>query len=195
VGNDGVVGHRTLSLIVRDGRPIAVAWEHETVCVRLMVATYQFTTTVATASANDATDFGEGNFGGVSQIGFSHPIETIEVPRVVATVCRDVNAKLCPLEFISPIYVGCIGKQVLLWMVPKLHLMDQTGEFFHTSHRMFDCVGQLVAASERVPYLDDKGIRFTRDSLPSDFQRWSAQPVPIHLLSRGHPSACIHTDE
>jgi hypothetical protein len=54
-------------------------------------------------------------------------------------------------------------------MPPKPHLVDQTGEFFYTSHPVLHCVGQVVAARERVPYLDDKGIRFTETSLSSDF--------------------------
>ena len=117
-----------------------------------------------------ATDFGAGQLGGVSQTGFSHPTGTIEAPCVVATVCRGVDAEFRPLKFISPIYVWCIGEHVLLWMPPKPHLVYQVGKFFHTSHRMFHCVGQLVAAGEGVPYFDDKGIRFTGTSLPSDFQ-------------------------
>jgi hypothetical protein len=88
------------------------------------------------------------------------------------------------LESISHIYVWCIGKHVLLWVPPKPHLVYQVGKSLHTSHRMFHCVGQLVAAGEGVPYLDDKGIRFTAAPLPSDFQRRSAQPVPIHFASR-----------
>jgi hypothetical protein len=106
----------------------------------------------------------------VSQIGFSHPIGPIEVPRIVARVCRGIDAELCPLEVIRPIYVRCIGEHVPLWMAPKPHLVDQTGEFFYTSHRVLHCVGQLVAARKGVPYLDDKSIRFTETSLSSDFQ-------------------------
>ena len=120
----------------------------------------------------------------MSQIGFSHPTGTIEAPCVVATVCRGIDAKFRPLEFFGPICVWCICEHVPLWMPPKPHLVYQVGKSLHTSHRMFYCGGQLVAASEGVPYLDDKGIRFTETSLPSDLQRRSAQPVPIHLLPR-----------
>ena len=127
----------------------------------------------------------------MSQIGFSHPTGPIEVPRIVARVCRGIDAELCPLEVIRPIYVRCIGEHVPLWMPPKPHLVDQTGEFFYTSHRVLHCVGQLIAARERVPYLDDKGIRFTETSLSSDFQRWATQSVSVHLLLRYvHPSGC-----
>ena len=54
-------------------------------------------------------------------------------------------------------------------MPPKPHLVYQVGKSLHTSHRMFYCGGQLVAAREGVPYLDDKGIRFTETSLPVIF--------------------------
>ena len=40
----------------------------------------------------------------------------------VATVYRSIDTELCPLEFISPIYVGCIGEHVLLWMSAQPHL-------------------------------------------------------------------------
>jgi hypothetical protein len=72
-------------------------------------------------------------------------------------------------EFVSPIYVWCICERALLWMPPKPHLVYQVGKFLHTSHRMFHCVGHLVAAGEGVPYLDDKDTCSTRISLPSDF--------------------------
>jgi len=62
------------------------------------------------------------------------------------------------LEFISPIGVWCICEHVPLWMPPKPHLVYQVGKFLHTSHCMFHCVGQLVAAGEGVPYLDGEGI-------------------------------------
>jgi hypothetical protein len=83
-----------------------------------------------------------------------------------------------------------IGERVLLWMSPTPHLINQTGEFFHTSHRMFHCVGQLVAA--KVPYLDEKGILFTGTSPPSNSQRRPTHPVSIHLASpEVHPLVCI----
>ena len=109
----------------------------------------------------------------MSQIGFSHPIGPIEVPGIVARVCRGIDAELSPLEVTRPIYVRCIDEHVSLWMPLKPHLIDQTGEFFYTSHRVLHCVGQLVAARKGVPYLDDKSIRFTETLLSCDFQRRS----------------------
>jgi hypothetical protein len=142
-----------------------------------------------------ATGFGADYVGCVSSINFSPPIGTIEAPRVIATMCRSIDAKLCPLGFNSPIYVRRIGERVPLWMPLKPHLIDQTSEFFDAKHRMFYCVGQLVAAGERVPYLSDKGIQLNGTSLSSDFQRRSTQPVSIHLLlRRGHPSICTPKD-
>jgi hypothetical protein len=134
-----------------------------------------------------ATGFGADYVGCVSSINFSPPIGTIEAPRVIATMCRGIDAKLCPLGFNSPIYVRRIGECVPLWMPLKPHLIDQTSEFFDALHRMFYCVGQLVAAGERVPYLSDKRIQLTGTSLSSDFQRRSTQPVSIHLLLRRPP--------
>jgi hypothetical protein len=99
-------------------------------------------------------------------------------------MCRGIDAKFCPLGFNSPIYVRRIGEHVSFWMPLEPHLIDQTGEFIDALHRMFYCVGQLVAAGEWVPYLGDKGIHFAGTSLSSDFQRRSTQPVPIHLLLR-----------
>ena len=133
------------------------------------------------------TDFLAGYVGCVSRAGCSPPIWTIETPRVVARVCRGIDAELCPLEVISSIYLGWIDERVPLWMPPNLHLMDQTGEFFHTLDRMLYCIGQLVAADERVPYLDSKGIDFSRASLSGDPQRRSAQPVSIHCLLPERP--------
>ena len=127
----------------------------------------------------------------MSQIGFSHPTEPIEVPRIVARICRGIDAELCPLEVVSPIYVGCICERVPLWVPLKPHLIDQTGEFFYTSHCVLHCVGQLVAARKWVPNFDDKDIRFIETSLSSDFQRWATQSVSVHLLLRYvHPSGC-----
>ena len=95
---------------------------------------------------------------------------------------RGIDAKLCPLGSNGPIYVRRIGEHVPLWMPLKPHLIDQTGEFIDTLHCMLYCVGQLVVPGERVPYLSDKGIHFTRTSMSSDFQRRSTQPGSIHLL-------------
>ena len=87
-------------------------------------------------------------------------------------------------------------RQRSLWMPLKPHLIDQAGEFFHTSHHTFQCVGQLVAAGERVPYLDDKGFRFIGTSLSSDFQRRSTNLCRSTLASPSEvrPSVCIPTD-
>jgi hypothetical protein len=99
-------------------------------------------------------------------------------------MCRSIDAEFGPLGFNSPIYVRRIGEHVPLWMPLEPHLIDQTGESSDTLHRVFYCVGRLVAAGEWVPYLGDKGIPLTGTSLSSDFQRRSTQPVTIHLLLR-----------
>ena len=84
-----------------------------------------------------------------------------------------------------PIYVGSIGEHLVALDAAEAASGRSTLASSSTRRIVcFDCVGRLVAARERVPYLDDKGFFFTETSLSSDFQRRSTQSVSVHLLLR-----------
>src|SRR6476646_88428 len=125
-------------------------------------------------NGHGVTDSGAGYVGCESEAGLSPPARATKAPRVVAAQRRGIDPELCPFALIDPGYIGRLGAQVPLGMPTKLPLMDQTCESLHALDGTLYGVSQLVAAGERVPYLDDEGIGFTGLSLPSDLQRRSA---------------------
>src|SRR3954452_15475108 len=98
---------------------------------------------------------GTGHFGGLIETGHSHPTGTVEATRVVASVCRRIDAEFGPLNVIGAPHLGDISERALFRVPLKPHLTNQTCELVDTPQRLFKRGGWLVAADEWVPYLED----------------------------------------